>query len=487
MSEYMVRKFHPVGQGALFSETFNYIDSNGVKEKTTIVYDCGAGNYSCCSTRKEKIPIEKQIEESFESNEKIKAVFISHLDCDHCNGLPFLLKHCCVEHLFLPLMTDNEKLYYLLKQKRKFHNLKAKNAIIGLIIDTEETVKRICSDNNKDIIPKLHWVLPIPNESLSENETRFDNFENLVLDDLSDDKKINIRSGLSLKTSKTSIFNDWVYIPYNFKFNERHQIIIRRLSSNQKFNKYLKKDGNVDLETLKKDISLDGKLLKDLSGLYKKDSKIFGNINENSMALFSGITKNTSLRAKISGYENCKFDASCRKKCYLISKCTYKISLKDKIIDKVGALYLGDFNAKKVINTNNNRFWKSHFFSYLKQYIGIFQQPHHGAETCFTHSLVDVDSPNFTFFNYGNNNKYSHPNKCSDIKKANKTTFHVTEDKFFFSIIYPNYFTNYGLYSLKWEIIKRYEKVIPADRIKCLSEYEDFEDKNNVLNKLLVL
>ena len=63
----MIRSFLPVGQGAFYTEQFDC----GVN----VVYDCGSST--------SRSAIEKQIACTFESREKIQAVFISHLHEDH--------------------------------------------------------------------------------------------------------------------------------------------------------------------------------------------------------------------------------------------------------------------------------------------------------------------------------------------------------------------------------------------------------------------
>lgn len=90
------RSFLPVGQGAFYTEQFTY-DS----QKVNVIYDCG----STTDIKK----VEEQIENRFSKNEIINAVFLSHLDRDHINGLPYLLKYCIVKNLFFPLITKESK------------------------------------------------------------------------------------------------------------------------------------------------------------------------------------------------------------------------------------------------------------------------------------------------------------------------------------------------------------------------------------------
>lgn len=71
--EQLIRELHPVGQGAFFTETFNVLQPNNIYGSFCIAYDCGSiknkniNNYI------------KTCHINF-----IDALFISHLDNDHC-------------------------------------------------------------------------------------------------------------------------------------------------------------------------------------------------------------------------------------------------------------------------------------------------------------------------------------------------------------------------------------------------------------------
>ena len=73
------RIFYPVGHGAFYVETFH--DCEG--EFFTFVYDCGSSN---------KNLIKNCIEDAVKKGDfiNIKALFISHFDEDHVNGLEYL-------------------------------------------------------------------------------------------------------------------------------------------------------------------------------------------------------------------------------------------------------------------------------------------------------------------------------------------------------------------------------------------------------------
>ncbi len=72
---FLERTFHPVGQGAFFSECFKA--DNG--RKFNVVYDCG--------TKSPKDGLKHAISYTFSNGEQIDVIFISHLDQDHVNGV----------------------------------------------------------------------------------------------------------------------------------------------------------------------------------------------------------------------------------------------------------------------------------------------------------------------------------------------------------------------------------------------------------------
>ena len=96
----MHRRFLPIGQGAFYWEQFcNHRSEND--NQINVVYDCGSLSGNSL--------LHKQIDDCFDPGEKIHAVFLSHFDEDHVNGLEYLLRHTQVEHIFFPLLTNEDK------------------------------------------------------------------------------------------------------------------------------------------------------------------------------------------------------------------------------------------------------------------------------------------------------------------------------------------------------------------------------------------
>ena len=93
----VVRIFHPVGQGAFYTE--KHLTSEGV---FNIVYDCG--NRGCVNQARPATI------KAFSNKEKIDILFISHFDSDHVSLIsslrPFPDR---IDKVVLPLLTEDEK------------------------------------------------------------------------------------------------------------------------------------------------------------------------------------------------------------------------------------------------------------------------------------------------------------------------------------------------------------------------------------------
>ncbi len=90
----MRRTFHPVGQGAFYTETFIL----GSDQYHTVVYDCGvSGDTASINTCLESLG------KTYGNN--IDIVFISHFHADHISHIPILLEKFNVKAIVLPDVT----------------------------------------------------------------------------------------------------------------------------------------------------------------------------------------------------------------------------------------------------------------------------------------------------------------------------------------------------------------------------------------------
>ena len=90
--------------------------------------DCGEGTQ--VELRRHKIKFNQ-----------IKHVFISHLHSDHINGLEFLSGFCKVKRVFMPLLTENEKILLLIQNQINQNNLTPENR--GLIFRASDFYCRL--------------------------------------------------------------------------------------------------------------------------------------------------------------------------------------------------------------------------------------------------------------------------------------------------------------------------------------------------------
>ena len=352
---FFIRRFIlPVGQGAFYVERINDIN---------IVYDCGS------TDNQAKIP--SLIKECFARKKTIEAVFISHLDKDHINGVEELLKNCEVKRICFPLITEEMK--KVLEIKIMFEEAmgnRYSQFTKEFIENPEETVKKIIKDKEIELIE----ILPDDWDKKNDNKIDKEIIKNSKI------KRYREKSGENI-AKKIKDLNGWELIPYNF----RQEIRINELKEN------LKKEFGEDVPLEKvEEIWKEGEDKKEK--IKRAYIKIKGNLNTNSMTLFSGV--------KESGYSDC----------YI----------------KKGCLYTGDYDA------NGKQKWEKLEEAYQEywKWIGLIQVPHHGSSKNCNDNLISKNA--VYFLSAGRNNGYKHPSKdvIHDITlKYGNNLYIVTEDK----------------------------------------------------------
>lgn len=112
----MKRIFNPVGEGSFCMEQFMVGES-----AYCFVFDCGSSTSLNMEEGTSSI-VGREIDSNFDEEEVIDAVFISHFDREHMNGLEELLRKHPVRKLFLPLLEPECRLFMSLKLKIEFSN-----------------------------------------------------------------------------------------------------------------------------------------------------------------------------------------------------------------------------------------------------------------------------------------------------------------------------------------------------------------------------
>lgn len=185
------RIFHPIGQGAFYTERH---------ENLNIVYDCGSKNKACISN-----PV---VQSAFYKNENIDILFISHFDSDHVNKIAELKKHAKVKKVILPLLHDEHKNFLINTYRMLNINL------LTLI----QNPKKFFGNDTKII--QVRYV--------EDNISIKDNNLSLEVNNLIEGQEIDSGTILS-HNNQTHKFN-WIFIPYNYKYQSRYQNLEQKLS-----------------------------------------------------------------------------------------------------------------------------------------------------------------------------------------------------------------------------------------------------------------
>ena len=365
----ITRLILPVGQGAFYVEKF--------ENSKSIVYDCGSvGN------RKK---IDDLIKECFGENEVIEAIFISHLDEDHMNGVETLLKECKVKRICFPLITEEMK--QTLKIKIMIEETIGNSYsefVKEFIEDPEAAIKKI----KEDIKIELIEILPNDEEDIVEENNKKIDSENTKNKEI---KRIKKKSGEDIAEEIKGLEhscneNKWELIPYNFRQETRIKEFEEKLE--EEFGKKISLEKVEEIWRKNEDESRE-KIKKAYEG-------IKGGLNTNSMTLFSGVREDST---------QIQYDSS-----YV----------------KVGCLYTGDYEAK-----GKNK-WETLEETYKEYWawISMIQVPHHGSARNCNDALISKKA--VYFLSAGEKNSYKHPSHevVEDIRfKYNNNLYIVTENK----------------------------------------------------------
>lgn len=354
-------------------------------QSANIVYDCGSSTGIHI--------VEGQIRENFHQGETINAVFISHFDRDHINGLPFLLTYCNVKNLFFPLITEESKKLILLRDLI-YNSSSVQDFFTDFFTNPYNAFNKIGLRN----IPHLYQIL----ENNEDNEDS--TLNNIDASNIASGKNISdiVFGSNDRKTIK------WIYIPFNFRETERCSRLKAALANK------LGKNYSCDdlLELAKKD----SRKISEIKAAYKE---VPGNFNTNSMTLLSAIEEDRIIQRLYRG--DCMYGCNCVCGCNCMCGCN---CCGNKFAN--GCLYTGDYDALE------SRNWKEFDDAYsgYYHYIGCIQIPHHGSRHNYNHKLLEIGNHVLYYIiSAGKRNVYRHPSASvlKDILTSNKYPLIVNE------------------------------------------------------------
>lgn len=352
----LIRTFHPIGQGAFYTERHKF---NGTE--FTIVYDCGS------STFKGK-KLETKIKSTFPKDHPIDILFISHFHSDHISGIEILAKHCKIKKVVIPLIDDTAKI--LLKVTNLLDNNYSDTSLI---------------DSPEDFFGGDVQIIRIEPTEINPNT------DGIGLNDPTDISKI----ASSTNNPSGTVFAplagiDWFFIPFNYKHDERKVQFETAL--------------NIYGLTLA-DIDTINKINKNKDDIIKAFNAVDGDLNKNSMILYSGKKSYDDLHC-FNHFHHLYFHRH------------FHLDLQS------GCLYMGDIDLTEPGIVAD-------IIAKLKQllpFTGTLQVPHHGSVHNFATSILQP-SICCAIFSYGTTNTYGHPSSrvVGDIISNNIYPHLVTE------------------------------------------------------------
>lgn len=408
MTEF-TRTFHPVGQGAFYSETFRIKMESKKDTAYRVVYDCGS--------KKDKQWLKSRVSGAFPDN-NIDILFLSHFHDDHYKGIENLNPKTIV----IPLLDEWDKVIFWI----------GKN-LGKCSIDVNYAAKLKEKFSNSRFI----YIRALDEESRrTEEPTNIDNLFTNAYGTEDSVHDITFPSGIWLKANAIP---DWIYIPVNPKLDN---------SVTDRF-KTLLADKGIDWEKLKK---LDNQYFLEHKKTLAKIYKDIGDPNEFSIAVYSGpnpyklrkVKRPIRLeRLKIGNvYRNCicyePVSSWCIHHCpNFIENCRLHSHIKS------GCLYLGDINLSNDSNDLHSSLLQKLYSLFpieCIQEIGTIQVPHHGSIDNYHSSLKsyydwtvgsweELHGEIFYVISVGESNNYGHPSAwvIKDLLDFDRTVVLVTE------------------------------------------------------------
>lgn len=356
----VVRTFHPVGQGAFYSERF--YEKGKPETFANVVYDCGVAFGHVWQEK-------HVVSQAFSSNDEIEILFISHLDYDHVSLIETLFNQVKgVKNLVLPFAYQEQLMIAM-----TYYRLSWNDYMVNFLQKIIKHLNRNHGDDFKDGEYNIIFVGDLDKDAPDIGHATL------------------WKSGTPKATKKEP---EWVFIPYNVGYRWRKQEFITELGNllkKKKFSDEILKVGekafqNADelYEKLKDTTFVEKVLFNTVLRAALKDAykKIEGGTNENSLLLYSGpISK--KLRYTVEMCVPCRY-CGC---------CGYY---------KAGCLYTGD----STLDIPN---WRNAVYKDVWDCIGTIQVPHHGSIESFDMTVDPIDKQYIMPVSIGSYNTYGHP------------------------------------------------------------------------------
>lgn len=373
----MTRTFHPVGQGAFYSEEF----CQGDRVIFRVVYDCGCRHGKANQQHGEAVVKDWMGKWNGDTRFDIDYLFISHFDFDHVSLLKvFANGGARIGRVILPLLNDGEK-EFLTDLYCNVHARKSSGFLQSLIEKPEETLRA-----------KVVRVKPVKDaKSLSR--------EDFKEEDTSD---VRVPSGTRFPVVGAGVDFDWRYIPCNYDDDSRGEALRKAMKN---------KFGNAfDPCELKAFSSLMKHWGRGKKKAFRKLKEVYcavdGNINENSMTVYSGpigqpdgcAVERSYLERRCGGVR-CDPERGLHCAAFPLPETSGGVSLSPACV------YTGDTD----MSAADVRSWYEGCWGN----VGTIQVPHHGSRLSFALApFTECPKRYYCPISCSDKNYYKHPHAC---------------------------------------------------------------------------
>ena len=370
----MKRIFNPVGEGSFCIERFT---AGG--EGHCFVFDCGSST-SLNMKEGTSLLVSRELDFNFDGEEVIDAVFISHFDREHMNGLEELLRKHPVRKLFLPKLGREDMALMSLKIRFEFSN--ESSGFVQMLVSHPLD---LVFENKYDI----GQVVLVEALGGMETDVRRNVLEfNRVPE--------NIPSGTLIQCSLGTELVLWEFLLVNFREENRIQ--------------RLKREFHKKKLPLPKDAGDASRLwdsrYKEIVAIFMED--LMEDFNTNALVVYSG-KRTDRFEAEMRPVQSGKSFGNCRS--------FFKV--------RSGCMYMGDFSLEKRPQ------WYRLKEIYEEEWdeISVWQLPHHGAAKHFRHEVA-VHGAEIYIVCAGTANTFQHPGRTvvRKLELTGKKVYWVDEE-----------------------------------------------------------
>lgn len=351
-----LRTFHPVGQGAFYTE--QHYEGQHV---LTVVYDCGS-----LTPKKEQFL--RKVATALPPGSVIDLLFLSHFHADHINGLDELKDRYTIRTVILPKLTEEARILAKLENYLEYAGFSTALLDNPQVYFGDKTViiqvEALREDGPATGTENLDGLaIEIPPAGQQEEPVVPPNIVTGT-----DGRMRTVPSGTPIRL-RTKTIPFWEYVPYNYEFAGRRSAFLALLAVEG-----IELTALYTLEQVRDN-------QKVLTSTYKK---LAGDLNENSLVVYSGaLTTPVPLLHKGP-------------------PCTYWHPYYYEAANP-GCLYLGDadLSISFIVPDLRKRLgdrWPK---------IQTIQVPHHGAIRNFNPAIVEAGMQ--AVISFGTTNTYGHP------------------------------------------------------------------------------